>query len=129
MGIYSNPPVLLTSEEGRTISEKAHAEADKTGKTLEGAPDNPLRAAAPSPCQRPTLDGALKTWEIERSLNIIDRICKGLKEGVPKQSINKVQEVKQKPNEDLPKFLEVVFKAYGCYMNIDPEPPTPPPRI
>lgn len=61
---------------------------------------------------------------MDSSWNSIECIFQELKEGVSKQrSINKVQEVKQKPNEDLSKFLEVVLKAYGPYMDIDPEAP------
>ena len=44
--------------------------------------------------------------------------------GVPRQkSLNKTQEVKQKPTEEPPEFLERVYQVYRSYTNIDPEAP------
>ena len=52
--------------------------------------------------------------------------CGGLRENprVPRQkSLNKTQEVKQKPTEEPPEFLERVYQVYRSYTNIDPEAP------
>ena len=53
-----------------------------------------------------------------------DCILGGLPRGVPSQrSLSEIQEVKTKPNEDLPEFLDRIFKAYRQYTGIDPEAP------
>ena len=42
--------------------------------------------------------------------------------GRPRQkSFNKIQEIKQKPNEDPSEFLEKIYQAYSHYIDADPE--------
>ena len=44
--------------------------------------------------------------------------------GVPrKKSLNKIQEIKQKPTEDPSEFLERIYQVYRSYTNTDPEVP------
>ena len=44
--------------------------------------------------------------------------------GVPrKKSLNKIQEIKQKPTEDPSEFLERIYQVYRSYTNTDPEAP------
>ena len=44
--------------------------------------------------------------------------------GVPRQkSLNKIQEIEQKPTEEPPEFLERIYQVYRSYTNTDPEAP------
>ena len=44
--------------------------------------------------------------------------------GVPRQkSLNKIQEIKQKPTEGPSEFLERIYQVYRSYTNTDPEAP------
>ena len=48
----------------------------------------------------------------------------GLQKGVTRQKrLNKIQEIKQKPNEDATEFLERIYQAYRRYTDADPEAP------
>lgn len=113
---------FLTSEERSMILEQARAEADKMH---EEAPYSPVRAfgylAIPTtdPRWSPNDVGDRDKLEHYRSC-----ILKGLKNGVPKQrSLNKIRQVRQKPDEDPFDYLERMFKAYRQYAGIDPEAP------
>ena len=47
-----------------------------------------------------------------------------LKKGVPKQkSLNMIQAVQQKPNDDPSGFLERIYRAYWKYTDADPQVP------
>ena len=51
-------------------------------------------------------------------------ILAGLWKGEPKQkSLNEIQEIQQKPNEDASEFLERIYQAYRCYTGADPKAP------
>ena len=51
-------------------------------------------------------------------------ISAGLWKGEPKQkSLNKIQEIQQKPNEDPSEFLERIYQTYRHYTDADPEAP------
>ena len=44
--------------------------------------------------------------------------------GVPRQkSLNKIQEIEQKPTEEPPEFLERIYQVYRCYTDTDPKAP------
>ena len=45
------------------------------------------------------------------------------KRGPRQKSLNKIQEIKQKPNEDSSEFLERIYQAYRRYTDADPEAP------
>lgn len=113
---------FLTPEERRQILEQARAEADKMH---EEAPFNPVRAigdlAVPTTDPRWSPHDA---WDRNRLEHYQSCILKGLKNGVPKQrSLNKILQVRQKPDEDPFDYLERMFKAYRQYADIDPEAP------
>ncbi|XP_040475449.1 uncharacterized protein LOC121099896 [Ursus maritimus] len=113
---------FLTSEERSLILERARAEADKMH--VE-APYNPVRAIGDLAI--PTTDPRWSPNDL-RDRNKLEHyrscILKGLKNGVPKQrSLNKILQVRQKPDEDPSDYLERMCKAYRQYADIDPEAP------
>lgn len=113
---------FLTPEERSLILEQARAEADK----MHGeAPYNPVRALGDLAI--PTTDPRWNPhdeWDRNRLEHYRSCILSGLKNGVPKQrSLNKVLQVRQKPDEDPFEYRERIFKAYRQYVDIDPEAP------
>lgn len=97
------------------VLDQATGEADQLHTEIPG---NPVRAMA----SVPTAD---RSWEVNAGDGLeLERHGDCILGGLPSQrSLSEVQEVKMKPNEDLPEFLDWIFKAYRQYTGIDPEAP------
>ena len=108
------PPHFRRMLSGAEEADRLHTET----------PGNPLWAAASVAV--PTVD---PNWTVNAGDGLKlkhhgDCVPAGLRRGAPRQrSLSKVQEVRQKLNEDPSEFLERVFKAYWQYTDRDPEAP------
>ncbi|KAF6104243.1 hypothetical protein HJG60_011243 [Phyllostomus discolor] len=112
--------ILLTADERRLVLSRAHLEAQRLRDEHTEGILKPVEAIPRvDPEWDPNSRDGLTSLRHYRKC-----ILEGLRKGVPKQrSLNMIQTLQQKPDEDPSEFLERTSQAYRQYTDVDPEAP------
>ena len=112
--------ILLTADERRLVLNRANQEAQRLrDEDTQGILDPAEAIPRVDPKWDPNSRGGLASLKHYRRC-----ILEGLRKGVPKQrSLNVIQTLQQKADEDPSEFLERIYQAYRKYTDADPEAP------
>ena len=117
--VQALPNILLTTDERQLVINKGNEEAQSLHqKNPNGIPN--LAGAIPSIAP----DWNQNCGNISFLEHYRKYILEGLKEGVPKgKSLNMIQVLQQKTNEDLSEFLERIYQTYRKHTEADSQAP------